>query len=392
MDDKIKNICEECKIKYCDNFDDFSNDDLNFMIVFCYNKIGTSICATEFKASYYLDIAKLIIKHRKFFFTKEIEKFFKKFCWCKINDIEISTGIFNIVSCDIYDYFRCGKKMTIDVVKLFVIYEPRFCLLLKNLDNEIIFNENIILFMLHEIYFYFNNKLVDTPYSDVYIEYFKDHKPSSEMLDLLLENGLFVVYLFVINKYDCVVTSNHLLICCKIVIKDYLYYCGATDCIKFILDRKIIPTSGHFKELFDEYTRYKNNELYICATGGDIGYLLNLFFECGYKPSLDDIKKMVKSNIVVQNFYKYDIIPDRELYDLCVRDEQFIIYDYFDNFELSQKDIEELFSRTNNIKIILSILKNHKCILNKKCLENAKKLRFNEEIINYLISEHGITD
>jgi hypothetical protein len=34
MDDKVKDICKELNIKYCDNFDDFSNDDLNKIIVY----------------------------------------------------------------------------------------------------------------------------------------------------------------------------------------------------------------------------------------------------------------------------------------------------------------------------------------------------------------------
>jgi hypothetical protein len=291
------------------------------------------------------------------------------------------------MSCDLIKYFSSGKKLDIEVVKIFITSEQSFYPLIKKMDKDFKLDEKIICDIINQ--FKISNDTISTLNIDIFLDYFKDSKHSDEMLNVLLENDLPVVYLYVVNKYNIIMKSEHLLKCCKIVKKDASQCYGSISCIEFILDHKIIPTEEHFKETFN----HDNCLIETISRYIDYNYIFQLFIEHGYVPTLDNVKKLVLCRVAVHDFYKYHIVPDKELYDLCFGyGYNDIVFDYFKDFKVSQEDIEELFKLTHKLEVILNILKYHICKLNKKCLENAKILYDNKEVIDYLITEHGITE
>jgi hypothetical protein len=113
-----------------------------------------------------------------------------------------------------------------------------------------------------------------------------------------------------------------------------------------------------------------------------MGILLSLL-DHGCILKLDHVITLVKKHIPIPNFYKYEIIPNNELYEACLND-------YFDNYGMTQEDIENMFLKTRKLEQVKLILKNRKSLLNEKCLENAVTLSNNDKILIYLVEEHNI--
>jgi hypothetical protein len=102
----------------------------------------------------------------------------------------------------------------------------------------------------------------------------------------------------------------------------------------------------------------------------------------------DDVYELVRFDIVVPNFYKYDIKPDRKLLMECLSRD--VIFDYFDNMEFSHELLKCIFRECNNLDKLLNLLKGRKSILTIEHLRLACEVFNNLDIVKYLVEEHKI--
>jgi hypothetical protein len=187
----------------------------------------------------------------------------------------------------------------------------------------------------------------------------------------------------VYNIYEPLVKINKIKPC----VKHLEFFCleeNLIELIKFILDYKVIPNDICINNVITTMKKWENEDKKI--------KVLLLLLDHGGIITLNNVFMMTKLGIVLPNFYKYDLVPTYELFELCLKNYYGEPYDYFDNFELSQKQIEDMFLETGSLEQIKVILRGRKSILTNTCLRNVRKIRNNIEIINYLIEEHGLHD
>jgi hypothetical protein len=81
--------------------------------------------------------------------------------------------------------------------------------------------------------------------------------------------------------------------------------------IKYLLDRKQIPTKEHLYVILSCNERYIDYE-----KRRDIPEIINLFYLYGYNFDYDDVIKILEKNIYIENLYTYDIQFDNKIFEL----------------------------------------------------------------------------
>lgn len=193
----------------------------------------------------------------------------------------------------------------------------------------------------------------------------------NDIIKSLFNNNLFFIYRNLVTTNKINVKKEHFDIYLKRENVEMNYF--DKDVI-FFLEHKVIPNEEHFNLIIKLNHRYNS---------------VQILLEYGYVPTLKNVKDAFKKHIYIKNFYKYDIIPDDELFEMCIK--SYGYYDYFDKYDLTQEKLEHLFEKCQNLDMIKLVLKNHKSLINKKCIDNAYKMG-NNEIIRYLITEYKILD
>jgi len=252
----------------------------------------------------------------------------------------------------LYELLRTGiyKKVKFSRNGLFNLIretsvQPAFVIIIDNIISNYTIDNNIIKSLFNNNLFFIYKNLVTTNKINVEKEHFDIYlkRENEEM------NGISYV--------SCPRDMNFF-----------------TKDVIFFLEHKIIPNEEHFNLIINLDYRYN---------------LVQILLEYGYVPTLKNVKDAFKKHIYIKNFYNYDIIPDDELFEMCIN--SYGYYDYFDKYDLTQEKLEHLFEMCNNLDMIKLVLKNHRSLINKKCINNAYTMG-NTEIIRYLITEYEILD
>jgi hypothetical protein len=211
----------------------------------------------------------------------------------------------------------------------------------------------------------YNNKYV----SDVVNHNISDNNIINDQItNLLITKNFFDEYSNMVKCGKITPTEEHLNLLCS-------RSDSTISQIKFMLEHKLSPTNKSFNSLMENHNYNFEN-------------VIDLFINFGFNLTLKEVEEITFRKIIIPDFYKYDIVPSREIFDFCICENFYP--DYFKNFELTEKDIEELFLYISNINGLIIFLKDRKIFLNVKCLENACKLKNNLDVIRYIIEEHGI--
>lgn len=178
--------------------------------------------------------------------------------------------------------------------------------------------------------------------------------------------------------------------------------------IQRILEHKIIPTHECFEKLFSDpyYTEIYHITFHNSNNFNDLEQVkdvIDLLTAFGLTLNLKDAKILAKSLIDV-NIGKFDIVPDKELIDICLSNH--FLPQYIDNVKINQFQLRDLFlpnlknklsyyastsikQRVLTVKMLDDFITKHNLKYDVICLQNACKSG-NLEVITYLIDEQHI--
>lgn len=189
---------------------------------------------------------------------------------------------------------------------------------------------------------------------------------NDEIINLIISKHCSNTYKKLVELEKIKIIDKHLDIACE-----YLNL----DLIKFIIDKKFIPTNKHFMLLFEHEETDRIDEI------------IELLVSCGVEITLDNIKELAKQSIEVKNIDKYGIKVDDELVKICM--EHSFSPAYLATKELSTDELHSLFSKYDKLSSIKKIIGKQKVKYDVECLRNACKIRINRGIISFLI-KHGV--
>jgi hypothetical protein len=144
--------------------------------------------------------------------------------------------------------------------------------------------------------------------------------------------------------------------------------------LEFILMRKIIPTKECLDTLLSE--KYKNAHEQLVK--------IKLLFEFGCIPTTKDIVTIFKYGIQIEDFEKFDITFNSEMFKYCCKYK--IINKYTKKFKPTQKDFQDLFLERDLRKREIDKYLSKKLVFDEICLQNACLVKYNEKIINIILN------
>jgi len=192
------------------------------------------------------------------------------------------------------------------------------------------------------------------------------------------------------NLYKELVTSqkiipshNHLLCACA-------YRDHNIDLIQTILEYKVLPTHKCFEKILNSCVVNSNYQPIFYNYDYQIS-IINLLIYFGLTLDLSDVKKLAKLSIEI-DIKKFDITPDEELINICMKNH--FLPKYLNDISITQSQLHKLFfSYFENIKKfdeftqdLDNFVQRHHLKYDITCLQNACQTQFNNDnIINYLI-------
>jgi hypothetical protein len=150
------------------------------------------------------------------------------------------------------------------------------------------------------------------------------------------------------------------------------YWCtdNGYNIICYILDRKVIPDKSCFDLLTLGYRTH--NEL-----------IVNAFLSHGYELIYEDVVKICKYGIEIQNFNNYDIKVNHEIFVAWCNNECKNTPNYIQSFKPTHEEFYNSFK--TNLLNIGKFVKLSKWKVDITCLENACLVENNSKNINFIL-------
>lgn len=282
-----------------------------------------------------------------------------------LNDNTISiTRI--LISCEkiLEKYLKSGRVFSSEIINKLIRDTKFINFVVKFKDLIVLDEDNLIHLTYHDTF----DISLSPSILDLIVMNIRERKINNiKIIFPLMKDYCFKYYYqLIVDDGTIVPTIDHLEFVCK-----YNSY----EHVKYILEHNVIPTYKCFELVFDRSIHIKEKVL--------------LLLEYGLIITYDDVYKLVCYDIVVPDFYKRCIKPDKTLLLECLLKHD-VIFDYFDNMDFSSEIYTLIFRNCNDLNKLLSLLKDRKIILTIEHLRSACQVSGNLDIVKYLIEKHNI--
>jgi hypothetical protein len=196
----------------------------------------------------------------------------------------------------------------------------------------------------------------------------------------------------------------------QLVITDQIFgrvceYCDV-ESLKFILEQsKIIPTREHYHKLVASkvynsdkdlenknryrgpYNHNKDGDRDRYSKGGYSMEKMDVLISHGFKPDYDDITYGIKFHVEIPNIKRFSIKPDLTFLNVCYDHDFYPKY----GFECISDEMIELqkLCAVRNKPLITKYMKKYKLVPDRKCMENASRIKGNLPVVRMLIDNGG---
>jgi hypothetical protein len=262
-------------------------------------------------------------------------------------------------------------------------------------------NETIILFLLYfgEDYqntlFFLREDLqkIDTVSDDllnimIQLRQFENpHRFNDDTYTKTLYKDNVKMYEYLVTSKKIIPTFNHLKMACG----SY-----SSDLVDLLISYQVKPTRECLDVLINETnnvtlekycTKYNINNrskhrIYVLHAQ----YIVDKLCSNEITLNVKDVTELLKKNVEIKDFYKYNIIPDDELFETCLNLEKCV--DYFRDFEFTQHRTLLLLKKTYRLVNIKQIIGNKNIEWNIEHLKVA--CEFSPELTIKFILEQGV--
>jgi hypothetical protein len=245
-------------------------------------------------------------------------------------------------------------------------------------------------------------------YSDDYFKYLEEDLNKLDIVDEKLLEVLFASrcfenpHLFTDDEFTRSLGKEHFIMFKKLIDSKKIKHsiqllrlaCGNTlvevieylisliepdsQCIDSVVNSTIGNAVQEYCDKYNLYNRFRNLQYQTL-----IPYVINILIGHKIFPTLEHIKLLITKNITINNFNKCNLIPDDELFEMCLSN--YIYPNYFDNFEFTHERLHKIFLRKLRLMDIIKLFGTKKIKYDVECLKLACKI-YDVDVIEYLLN------